>query len=975
MSQVICVIEDNPTTRKLVRITLESEGYEVIEAPDGGTALERLAERHPDLVIEDLLLPDVDGFELVGRLRALPGGRAVPILAFSGYLSKLEEARGREIGFSGYLFKPVSPSVLVRAVQRCVPRPSLEKERPGRGRTILVVSDDPAERARLAARLRQLDFRAVESAGGAEALERSKHDRPCAIVTSVIMTGINGFELCMRVRTDHGLESLPVILVSEGPAEAEDRRLAEMVGASAVIGRTADGNGPGEALSDALLASLAAPAPPPPTAPRAAVAEAYARRLVKQLSREAATNRRILRENARQAAEVAVLAGVSEVLIRSADIDPLVDEILARYLGSSSKFSAAAIYLRQPGRGLDLRAQRGFPSSEPLRDLFGHAAILRRVVEEQRSIKVPSSEVPKDAADELLRQAGACALFIAPLRREEARFGAVVTTLTTDIDAQQVAFIRAVAGEIALGIALTEALARRAAAERRYHDLVDEVDAIVWESDPERSRHGFVSRRAEAVLGHPVEAWLHEPDFWIHHVAPEDRERALDEYRATVKGRPGWFEYRALAADGHTVWLRERARALPDPSGGTRVFGIAVDITDRKALEAQLLQSQKMEAIGRLAGGVAHDFNNLLTLILGRCDLLLMGLWEGAPQREGIAAVRATAERGVSLVRKLLAFSRAEASAPERIDLNSVIGEMDGMLRQMTGESIRLVTRLAEPLDAVTMDARQLEQVLLNLVANARDAMPSGGQLRIETANVAVDDEFAVRHPGLRPGPHVLLSVADTGVGIEARAKARIFEPFFTTKELGRGTGLGLSIVFGSVRQAGGAIDVESEPGRGALFRIYLPSAGAAKTREAPRVPSPAPRGGDETVLLVEDEEELRALTRGVLESLGYRILEARDGVEALEVARAHEGPIDVVLSDAMMPRMNGVELVHKLAVERPELKVLLTSGYPEGVFHPKRPLSKGIAFLPKPFTPLLVAQRLREVLDTRGAEAGRLRE
>jgi two-component system cell cycle sensor histidine kinase/response regulator CckA len=380
--------------------------------------------------------------------------------------------------------------------------------------------------------------------------------------------------------------------------------------------------------------------------------------------------------------------------------------------------------------------------------------------------------------------------------------------------------------------------------------------------------------------------------------------------------------------------------------------------------EDYLRQSQKMEAVGRLAGGVAHDFNNLMTVIMGRSELLMTGLPDADPLRRNADEIKRTAERAVTLTQQLLAFSRKQVLTPKVLDLNVVVANMDRMLRRLIGEDIDLVTVLGPALDRVRADPGQIEQVIMNLAINARDAMPSGGKLTIETANADLDHAYARRHAAVLPGPYVMLSVSDNGTGMTAETQSHIFEPFFTTKDQGKGTGLGLSTVYGIVKQSEGYIWVYSEPGWGTTFKIYLPR--IVDNADAPEPPRPIARPrGSETVLLVEDEDGVRDLTREILTMNGYTVIAARHGAEALDVCQRHAGQIELILTDVVMPQMSGHELLERIRPLRPSLKVLYMSGYTDKAVVRHGMLAGEIAFLQKPFTPDALARKVREVLDT----------
>ena len=402
----------------------------------------------------------------------------------------------------------------------------------------------------------------------------------------------------------------------------------------------------------------------------------------------------------------------------------------------------------------------------------------------------------------------------------------------------------------------------------------------------------------------------------------------------------------------------------PVKNASEEVLGAAAitrDISDRKLLEKQLRQAQKMEALGQLSGGIAHDFNNLLTIINGSCELLEPELPQKASLRRNCEQIKKAGERAASLTRQLLAFSRQQVLEPRVLDLNSVILDVEKMLNRVIGEDIELRTSLDRCLGSVKADRGQIEHVIMNLVVNARDAMPNGGRLTIETANVIVDEAFARQHRPQQPGSYARLSVRDTGIGMDAETQARIFEPFFTTKEVGKGTGLGLSTVYGAIRQSGGHVWVHSGLGQGTNFEVYLPIVQEPVLNEKPSASADTPSGGTETILLVEDEEGLRELTRDLLVGSGYVVLEAESPEKAIETASHYAGPIHLLLTDVIMPRMNGPKLAQKLARIRPEMKVAYMSGY-TGFRQSQLPDPQAI-LLPKPFKREALLRKLRDAL------------
>jgi two-component system cell cycle sensor histidine kinase/response regulator CckA len=404
-----------------------------------------------------------------------------------------------------------------------------------------------------------------------------------------------------------------------------------------------------------------------------------------------------------------------------------------------------------------------------------------------------------------------------------------------------------------------------------------------------------------------------------------------------------------------------------DPSGQVvNYVAVKRDVTDVRKMEEQLRHSQKMEAVGRLAGGVAHDFNNLLTAISGYCDLLLHRLPDYSGLRKDVEEIRKAGDRAAALTRQLLAFSRRQVLQPKVLDLNEVVANLGHMLRRLIGEDIELSLELSPDLGQVKADPGQIEQVIANLAVNARDAMPDGGRITVTTANVDLSPAYAAAHPPVAPGPHVLLSIKDTGHGMDDETQAHLFEPFFTTQEKGKGTGLGLATVYGIVQQSGGHIRVNSAPGSGSVFRIYLPKVGngalaqPGADRPRPTIASP----GTETILLVEDEDVVRLLAQEILRMNGYTVLEARHGREALLMSEAHRGPIHLMLTDVVMPKMSGRELSERLRPMRPDTRVLFMSGYTDDAIGHHGVLDEGIAFLQKPFTAENLSLKIREVLD-----------
>jgi two-component system, cell cycle sensor histidine kinase and response regulator CckA len=417
--------------------------------------------------------------------------------------------------------------------------------------------------------------------------------------------------------------------------------------------------------------------------------------------------------------------------------------------------------------------------------------------------------------------------------------------------------------------------------------------------------------------------------------------------------------------DGAPITVRCTGRRVKEEHLGVPCFDVfAEDVTERRVLERQLQMAGKMEAVGRLSGGIAHDFNNLLGVIIGYSQVLKRRLDSGSALLEHAEEIEKAGQRAASLTRQLLAFSRQQILTPAVLNMNDLILDMAKMLPRLLGEDVAVSTSLQADLGMVKADQGQIEQVIMNLAVNARDAMPQGGKLLIETANVELDQAYAWQHPGAKPGHYVMLALTDSGMGIDAETLAHIFEPFFTTKEVGKGTGLGLATVYGVVKQSGGYIWVESKPAQGASFQIFLPRVEETATNETGTNPSAETTGGSETILLVEDAESLRKLTRSFLESHGFRVLVAQNGEEAIQVEAQHSGKIDLLLTDVVMPGMNGRVLSERLLPKQPGIRVLYMSGYTDTFIAGHGVLDQGTALLNKPFTEEALIGKVREVLD-----------
>ncbi|HLX07803.1 MAG TPA: response regulator [Thermoanaerobaculia bacterium] len=945
----ILVVEDNPITRKMMRVALESGGYDVVEAGDGRSAQAAAAARRPDLVVLDYVLPDTDGVRLIADLRREAGRPELPALLVTGMVSRLSELRTKGDELTQFLPKPIEPSRLLEVVRTFLVAPGTW----GGGKTILVVDDEPLNLKLAALRLTQDGYAVETAAGGAEALARVRAAPPDAILAHVGMPAMDGFTLCREVRSDPALATLPVVLFSSAYLEEADHLLARRMGADALVARTSDLHAAGEALREALHEAPRPAAAPAPTPATAELSDLYRQRVQAQLERQTAQNRSLLRQAGIQATALALMRSLTEVLGQPANVPEVIGDVLVQCLDAAG-LSTGLLYLVEPEGRFRLQAQCGIAAGlrHEAEGCFGHPGVVSSIVASGGPVALAAASAGAAEAEFLAKLDRTSALVV-PFVVMGETFGVLV--LASDeqdlSDGSWLGFAGSLAVQFGQTVALGQSLNRLAASEERYRALMEQAnDAIVILDSRHRilelNRAGLrlVGRSRQEIVGRPYD------DF----VAPEEREESRRSFEVLVREENLRVPLRHLLRADDTRVPVELSGSVVRIGDDSTVFIILHDITERRRLEAQFQQAQKMESVGRLAGGVAHDFNNLLTLILGYGELVLRAIADRPALCRQVETMVRAGESAAALTRQLLAFSRRQVLEPRVLDANALIRQLEQMLRRLIGEDIELVADLEPELGHVHADAGQIEQVLMNLVVNARDAMPAGGRMTLSTRNHPPPPAAAAAEPAL-----VALTVADTGCGMDDALQSHIFEPFFTTKQEGKGTGLGLATVYGIVHQSGGRIEVASRLGEGSAFTIYLPITG--EPLQAPTVAAATPGRGHECILVAEDDPVLRCLAKEILEEKGYVVLAADGADEALRLADGYDGPIHLLLTDVIMRGKSGVELANALLARGLGLRVIYMSGYTDRAVQTGAP---GVAFLQKPFKPDDLALRVRAVLD-----------
>jgi PAS domain S-box-containing protein len=835
--------------------------------------------------------------------------------------------------------------------------------------TILIVDDHESNRDLLTTLLGYRHHRTLEARDGMEGLELARTARPDLIITDILMPNMDGYEFTRRLRNDPAIAATPVVFYSAHYLLHEAHALAAKCGVEYVVTKPAE---PEELLRtvDAALGTASGPASGP-----AGPVEEFDRDHIRVLTDKVS----------QQAGQMGDLSARLEALIAISgelNVAQAPPVLLERYCGAAREVigavCASACITDESGREVRRYYSGGSPGNcgetcgmgGPMAEMLAGRAC-------RRGRNGAGAPVVLGCGPGIPPVNSYLVVPILTRNRTYGWLGLGDKVGNAEFTAEDERLLTTLAAQLAVGYENSrlfeelktraedlehEVVERRRSAEK-YRMVVEQASDGIIIGDQKGNFFEVNSRMLE-MLGYTREEFL---GLNLLDLIPRE-DQVGDPLRLDVllSRRVFRMERRFIRRDGSLIEVEIGFCGLEDG----RMQAIVRDVAERKRLETELRQSQKLEAVGRLAGGVAHDFNNLLTVILGHSDLVLNSMEPGDRRRREIEDIRDAGARAATLTSQLLAFSRKQVLQPKVLNVNNALANLTKMLGRLISSNIEVIERYGPEMWHAKVDPGQLDQVILNLALNARDAMPLGGKLTLETANCRIDGERMAQHPEAPAGEYVMLSVSDTGSGMNAETRSHLFEPFFTTKAPGKGTGLGLSTVYGIVRQSGGYISVASAPGSGTTMKVFLPRIAAASEAAPSRDEyQPLPLGS-ETVLLAEDEERVRALTASVLGQLGYQVLQAGDGEEALVVARAYRGEIHLLLTDIVMPKRNGNELAVEIRRDRPGIKVLFSSGYTGDVVAQQGALDPTVPFLQKPFTPRTLAVKVREALGGRVAGA-----
>jgi len=950
MRRQVLVVEDNPLTRKMLRLTLESDGYGVIEAADGRSALEAVANAAPALVLQDLILPDMNGVELVLRLREKLGP-TLPIIALSGFLNRVEDACSLEVGFTATLLKPVEPERLLEALRPYLPVAAPSTRRGG-GRRVLLVDDEAVHLGLTRDRLAQHDFLVEAAVSNDEAMARAREHAPDVVLSTVLGAAVDGHQLCVDFRRDADLARVPIVLVSSWSPTAGDRALAELAGAAGLVSRNAD-------MSDlpiVLLDAAERRAPLAHEVPTLEVRLAHARATVRQLQQQLAASNDLARRCTLQAAQISLLSGVAGALTTDHDPNQALRDVLAATLDAAG-ISKGALFLRSDSGALALVHALGFtdPEVDSLEALFADFDELGEAIRRQVTLVVPSGFCSQEVAQALLARTNAASAQVVPLVSDGRDIGAMLLCASNyDMGSgDSIGFARAMGNQVAQSLELARSFARLTASERRYRAVTEAArDAILILAPDGAIRE--VNSSFEVMLGVPRGSIIGRrlKDLAVASVdagGNEDVPLPSTELDHPILG--------LQTSSGSVIHVEFTGRGI-EVGGDTLFVSVGRDVTERLETQAHLMMSDRMASIGTLAAGVAHEINNPLMATTANLDMgieLLESLLEEgqSPELRELDDILNDARNGANrvrhIVRDLKIFSRAEEDSREPVDIEQVVESSLRMAWNEIRHRARLV-REYSPVPRVDGSESRLGQVFLNLIVNAAQALPDG---------FAHENQITVR-TSMDGRGRVVVDVEDTGPGIPPEVLRRLFTPFFTTKPRGEGTGIGLSICRRIVTDHGGEITVDSVVGRGTRFRVALRASSAALS--PPSTPPEAMRAPRRGRLLIVDDDDMSARALARLLANEHDITMESDAEGAL--ARLKRGErYDVILCDVMMPIMTGVEFLAELHARAPEYvqRVVFLTG---GAFTGKaREFLAGVSCLDKPVDPLELRQAVNLLL------------
>ncbi len=971
----ILIVDDRPANREFLVTLLSYSGHRLLEAADGAEGLALARAERPDLVIADILMPTMDGYEFVHRLRSEPEIAGTPVIFYTAHYHEPEARRlAADCGVIDVLTKPCEPEIVLRTVETAL----------GHLTTPPTVPSTPADqfdRDHLHLVTEKLSQKADEL--------RRTNERLSAMIELGLQLGWERDPgRLLQVFCDSAREIVgaryAVLGVRNGEAPyrffltsgldlATAARIDRSVPLDGVLGSVL-ANGRCFRTANNGLSSTGLPGSFPTARALLAVPLLSPGRvhgwvcLLDKVGADAFSeeDEQLAKMLGAQVGRIYENGSLYADLLRHST--KLADEVAERKraeaeLQKSSALLRAvaagtndAVYVKdRDGKYLLFNeAAAGFVG-RPIHEVLGRddSGLFEpdsvRIIKD-RDHRVMSSGMIQ-TEEETLTAAGVTRTYLATKGPYRDETGAIIGVLGISRDITD----------------RKRAEAELQAAQKRLQHVLTSSPAILFTLDLEGEKTrgiSWISENLQSVFGYSTAEAL-DSAWWQKNIHPEDRDWVLAQIRDDLF-RTGDLtqQYRFCHRDGGYRWTQGIIRLVRDGSQRPlEAVGSWLDITQQRQLEEQYRQAQKMEAVGQLAGGIAHDFNNLLTVINGFGELVLNNLHPSDPNHEAVAEIVNAGERAAGLTRQLLAFSRKAMIEPKVLDLGEIVRDVERILRRVVGEDVLLEVSAPTGLDRVLADPGQIEQVILNLVVNARDAMPRGGRLKITLQPAFLDENYARSHPDARPGHYLMLSVSDTGSGMDEAIQKRIFEPFFSTKG-DRGTGLGLATVHGIVKQAGGHLSVETQVGQGSTFQVYLPRVDRERATPRLRTPAPALPLGGETILLVEDENAVRQFTRKVLENCGYTVLEARDAVEAVRLANEHRGRLDLLVTDVIMPLMSGRELAERMVKTHPGMKVLFLSGYTNDAIVQHGIQEAETSFLQKPFTPAVLAAKVRSALD-----------